>query len=238
MLELFEQQMREDVSTVFHRYANTNNKYVSNYEKYKETSCISYLDAINLYSLAMSKPLPIGNFKFMNRKNIGKAFNEMTRNTYLLEQRVGIVFQADIDYFSSLHDCHNNYPFLPEHRDDNLTPNLYNKHYYVWNEHNFIYALKHGLRLVGIRSALTVYQSPFLKQYIDLNANLGAQSKNPFEKKLFELMNSSVFKKTMENIAKRCNLSILYDSNDYSTIRKLNLFVEKPNYKEILKSNN
>ena len=100
------------------------------------------------------------------------------------------------------------------------------------NEHNLIQALKHGLKLVRIHRILTFDQSCWLKQYIDLNTNLRAQSKNPFEKDFFKLMNNSVFGKTMENIRKRCDLSILNDSNDYSTVRKLNSFISKPNYKE------
>ena len=42
----------------------------------------------------------------------------------------------------------------------------------------------------------------------------------------------------MENIRKRCDLSILNDSNDYSTVRKLNSFISKPNYKEPVRITN
>ena len=70
VLEFFEQQMRGGVSTVFHRYAEANNKYLPNYDPKKESSYISYLDANNLYGWAMSKPLPTGNFKFMLTKRI------------------------------------------------------------------------------------------------------------------------------------------------------------------------
>ena len=229
--------MRGGVSTVFHRYAEANNKYLPNYDPEKESSYISYLDANNLYGWAMSKPLPTGNFKFVNKKNIDKIFNQLITDTYFPEETVGKVFQVDIDYPSSLHDYHNDYPFLPEHHEGKLTPTLYNKRYYVLNEHNLIQALKHGLKLVRIHRILTFDQSCWLKQYIDLNTNLRAQSKNPFEKDFFKLMNNSVFGKTMENIRKRCDLSILNDSSDLLTVRKLNSFISKPNYKEPVQIN-
>ena len=109
VLEFFEQQMRGGVSTVFHRYAEANNKYLPNYNPKKESSYISYLDANNLYGWAMSKPLPTGNFKFMNKRNIDKTFNQLVSETFFPEEKVGKVFQVDIDYPTSLHDYHNDY---------------------------------------------------------------------------------------------------------------------------------
>ena len=111
----------------------------------------------------MSKPLPTGNFKFMNKRNIDKTFNQLVSETYFPEEKVGKVFQVDIDYPTSLHDYHNDYPFLPEHHEDKLTPTLYNKRYYVLNEHNLIQALKHGLKLVRIHRVLTCTINPHFK---------------------------------------------------------------------------
>ena len=47
ILEFFESQMRGGVSTVFHRYAKANNKYLKDYDRGKESSYIAYLDANN-----------------------------------------------------------------------------------------------------------------------------------------------------------------------------------------------
>ena len=49
-----------------HRYAKANNRYMKNYDKSKESSYIQYLDANNLYGVAMSEKLPINGFKWMN----------------------------------------------------------------------------------------------------------------------------------------------------------------------------
>ena len=41
-----------------------NNKYMKNYDKYKEESFLQYLDANNLYAWAMSQKLPVKGFKW------------------------------------------------------------------------------------------------------------------------------------------------------------------------------
>ena len=51
------------ICQAIHTYAKANNKYMSDYDKNKESSFILYLDANNLYGWAMSQILPISDFK-------------------------------------------------------------------------------------------------------------------------------------------------------------------------------
>ena len=70
MLLFFENAIRGGVSMISNRYGKANNKYMTKYDKSKPTKYLTYLDANNLYGWAMSKPLPINNFKWMSKKEL------------------------------------------------------------------------------------------------------------------------------------------------------------------------
>ena len=46
---MVEEGIRGGICHAIHRHAKENNKYVKKYDKNKESSCIQYLDANNLY---------------------------------------------------------------------------------------------------------------------------------------------------------------------------------------------
>ena len=49
-----------------HKHVKANNKYMEDYNHDVVSSYISYLDANNLYGLAMSQKLPYGDFEWSN----------------------------------------------------------------------------------------------------------------------------------------------------------------------------
>ena len=60
-----------------HKYAKANNKYMKNYDKNTESSCLKYLDSNNLYGYGMSQKLPVNGFKWIkNLSKFDKDFNE------------------------------------------------------------------------------------------------------------------------------------------------------------------
>ena len=104
VLEFLEQQMGGGVATAFTRYAEANNKYLSNYNNYKPTSFIKHLDDYNLCGHAMSRPLPTGNFKFWNPNKIKSILKQLQDNLYQPESNVGRAFEVDIDYPKEIHE--------------------------------------------------------------------------------------------------------------------------------------
>ena len=56
------------------------------------------------------------------------------------------------------------------------------------------------MRIKKIHRGISFEEEPWFKSYIEFNTNTSSNAKNEFEKDFFELMNNSVFGKTMENI--------------------------------------
>ena len=54
MLLMIENGIRGGICHAIQRYAKANNKYMNDYNKNKDSSYIQYLDANNLYCMAMS----------------------------------------------------------------------------------------------------------------------------------------------------------------------------------------
>ena len=110
MQNFIEKGMRGGISTITHRYALANNKYMKNYDPQKESSYIPYLDANNLYGWAMSQRLPKGNFRWITpHKLTPKLLESYHENT-----AKGLILEVDLEYPPELHHLHNDYPLAPQ----------------------------------------------------------------------------------------------------------------------------
>ena len=223
MFLMFEQGIRAGITQAIHKYASANNKYMGDkFNPNEDTTYLQYLDANNLYGWAMSQPLPAGGFKWVDvNPNEISELSTRTDKGYLLE--------VDVSYPKELHNPHNDLPFMCERMEINgvekLVPNLRDKKNYIIHIQALNQALQHGLRLDGIHLVMEFDQSPWLKTYIDFNTQLRMAATNDFEKDFFELMNNSVFGKTMENIRKHRNIKLVTTEEKYLHT------VMKPNFK-------
>ena len=202
ILLLFEKGIRGGVSMIPNRYGKANNKFMGEkFDPSQPSKFISYLDANNLYGWAMMKPLPVGDFKWMDEKELKHWKN------------IPCILEVDLEYPKDLHDLHNDYPLAPERLKignvEKLIPNLWDKEKYIVHHENLKLYLELGLKINKIHRGIKFREEPWMKSYIALNTRLRTEAKNDFEKDFFKLMNNSVFGKTMENIRNRVDVKLV-----------------------------
>ena len=119
-------------------------------------------------------------------------------------------------------------PFLPERmkidKTQKLVCNLHDKKKYVLHISILKQALDHGLKLKKVHRVIEFNQEAWRKKYIDMNTELRKKASNDFEKDFFKLMNNAIFGKTMKNVRKHRDITLV------KTDHKRNKLVSEPNY--------
>ncbi|KYN38697.1 hypothetical protein ALC56_06918 [Trachymyrmex septentrionalis] len=183
----------------------------------------------NLYGWAMCQPLPYAKFQWV--EDAANFDPSAIAPDYILE--------VDLEYPQHIHDRHTDLPFCPTRdkppgkREHKLLATLYDKQRYVIHYRNLQQCTRHGLRVTKIHRVLQFGQSPWLRDYIELNTNFRTRAKNDFEKNLYKLMNNAVFGKTMENVRNHVDVKLLtvFAENLIAVeLRKLEMKFNKPIY--------
>ena len=224
MLLQFEKGIRGGIATAVHKYAKANNKYMKNYHSTKQSTYVMYVDANNLYGYAMSKKLPVDNFKWETDLSI---FTEDFIKNYDEESDIGYLLFVDVIYPKNLREKHKYLSFLPEKVKRNkvtkLPCEITDKNNYSVSIFALKQALNHGLILKKVHSVISFRQEAWLKPYTDMNTQLRTKATNEFEKHFYKLCNNSVHGKTMENVRKHRDIRLV--KND----KKRNILASEPN---------
>jgi hypothetical protein len=222
MYEMIEKGKRGGVCQVSSKYAKANNKHMKDHDNDIISSYLTYLDANNLYGLAMCMKLPYANLHWCN--DIQTTDDVMKYE----DNDIGYLLEVDLHYPKHLHDYHKDYPLAPEImnvkesmvsdvskeiykcynngktvKDENtskLLLTLYDKDKYVIHIRNLKYYLEKGLVLKQVHRCIKFNQSNWLKEWVDFNTEKRKEATNDFDKDLFKLMNNAVYGKTMEDV--------------------------------------
>ncbi len=163
MYMMIEKGFRGGISTVMKRHAESNHKYLGNYDKSKASKFIEYLDANNVYGGAMCRKLPVRDFRWTDTNELGNW------------KSIPCILEVDLEYPKELHDLHNEYPLALEKmiptggKVSKLIPNLNDKERYVLHHENLKLYTRLGLRITKIHRGITFVEEDFMKPYIDLN---------------------------------------------------------------------
>ena len=104
-----------------------------------------------------------------------------------------------------------------------LVSNLGHESRYVHHYKNVQLCLWFGIKLVSMHRIAKLKQFDWLKIYIGFNKEKKKMLKKLW-KILFELMNISVYGKTMANLRKRINVTLVNNAKDYKK------YVSKPSF--------
>ncbi|GBN18465.1 hypothetical protein AVEN_78486-1 [Araneus ventricosus] len=156
---------------------------MKDYDKTKESNYLMYLDANNLYGLAMSQFLPYGGFKWGNTNIDGTKIPDDSDKGYIIE--------CDLQYPEYLHHFQSDLPLAAENRipdaskQRKLLATLYDKEHYVVHYNVLKQFLQLGIKLKKVHRVLQFNQSPWLKKYIDLNTEMRELKQLMILKKIF-----------------------------------------------------
>ena len=202
---------------------------MKNYDKNKESLCLMYLDANNLYGWAMSQKLHIDGFKW---KYIFFRFSEDFIKNYDENSDNGHILEVDFEYPKELlFNKHKDLPFLPGkmktklNGPEKLVCNINNKKNFAVHIRSLKQALNHGLILKEVHNVIEFNQEAWLKPCIEMNTKLIAEAKNDSGKDFFKLMNNAVFGKTIRNGRNDRDIKLV------TTNKRRNQLVSEPNYR-------
>ena len=207
MYLFIEKGLRGGISMVSHRHAIANNRYMQNFDPSQPDSYLMYLDSNNLYGWAMSQPMPVGGFEWVN-------YTDQILETPA-DADHGFILEVDLNYPTSLHVEHNDYPLAPEKMKvtnsmmspyqqkiidelgvsiscEKLVPNLQPKIRYVLHYRNLQLYLSLGMKITKVHKVLQFNQSAWMQPYIAKNTHLRTTATNDFEKDFYKLMNNAV----------------------------------------------
>ena len=207
---------------------------VDRYAKATDGVCIQYFDANSLYGYIMEHyALPDGGFQWMTDGECQKWVKDQPDTCFL---------EVDIETPPELHDDWNELP-IPVKRQttweeqspftkecfgetfvggEKLLGTLETKYNYIITARLLKYLIRKGHRLLKIHRGLKFTESPWMSEFITINAEKRQGATNDFERDVYKLMSNAPYGKTMEDVRKYVNFRLVKTTpHDTSSMDKV-----------------
>ena len=249
------------VSVGASREAKANNKYMGKeYNALLQAVYILYIDANNLYGLAMSRALPYGKFEWITDEKLEEIRLDIHKSIMKIDHEgpEGVILEVDLEIDPELHDKFNELPPAPIkrcvnpeelsrtyqqplmadigtgtgiYRTPKLICDLANKTGYIAHYSTLQEYIKMGVKITKVHRGIQFCQKAWMAEYINFNTFKRSQARNEFEKNFWKLMNNSSFGKTIEQKRRRQNVVIV--TNEEQARR----YTNKPTVQKIIPIN-
>jgi hypothetical protein len=261
MFTFFEHSVRGGISQISTRHAVANNPECPNFDIFKDTSYIMYLDANALYSSAMTQLLPYDQFIWMDRKEVA-AMEAKLRNCKnlddLLNTEDGYMLEVDLRYPEHLHTAHNDLPLAPEHivvpdsmlshynaslkrkfklpnvKTKKLIPHLGCRDYYKVYLPTLILYLNLGMVVTKLHCGVKFRQKAWIQPFVNHLIEKRKAATNDFETSFYKLLSNSVYGKCIEDIRKRVSIQMVGTKEKAAELISSPLYIEHKIYDENL----
>ena len=186
------------VSMARNPHLSANNEELPDYDATEEKTWLLLVDCNNQYGWAMSQPLPTGGFSWVEDTS---KFTAQFISNLRDDETIGFYLEVDLEYPKQLHSKHDQYPLAPEHISitskmlssdqiemaekldvkigggkKKLCLTLLPKIRYKCHYRNLRQYISLGMVLTKVHRVLQFQQSPWVKEYIDLNTSLRQQA--------------------------------------------------------------
>lgn len=229
------------------RYARANLPHLPDFDETQPRTELRYLDARGLYSWALRKPLPIGNFEWLDEEELLTFDVEKA----CAEQGKGYILECDVEVPYELRDWLKDYPPLAQKiipdpalwtryqrklaeitgqlgsagKTPKLIADLTQKQNYVLHGSLLLVCLKIGLKLRKIHRILKFDEVAWAKSYIDLLESKRQAAKTLFESNQMKKMMNSIYGYLLSDVSKRLKTSMV--TSEKTFVRCSN----KPNFR-------
>lgn len=182
-------------------------------EKGEESQILAF-DVVGLYSKIMKDfKFPFGGYEWI-KDNCSLKKLEKDLMNIPLNGDIGYLIDADIDVPENLHNLHAMWPLLPEtkkmkDKSFKLLATLLDKKNYVCHFGLLQQAVKNGLKLKKINSAIKFNQTDWLKPYMTFVLELRQKATTKNEQDILKFLLNSIYGKFIENTENYMNYRLL-----------------------------